>query len=449
MNAPTAVADDLAKPLLSASQIVKMNVGFLGLQFSFGLQQANMSPIYAYLGADYASIPLLTLAGPVTGLLVQPIIGAMSDRTLSRYGRRTPYFLIGAVLCSLGLFAMPYSAALWMAASLLWILDAANNVTMEPYRAYVSDRLRTQQQPAGFLTQSAFTGLAQTLSYLAPSILLWIGMNRDAVDANGIPMVTRVAFIIGAVLSLVTILYSVLSVRELPLTLQQVAEIRAKPRGMAATLREIWDAILEMPHAMRQLAVMKLFQWFAMACYWQYVSLSIAKGLFNTADPTSAAFREAMLVNGQAGAFSNAIACVSALAMVPLTKRMGAKPVHAVCLALGGLGMWMISGAGTTTTLYIAMAGIGLAWGSIMGNSYVLLARSIPPARTGVYMGIFNMMIVIPMLIQSLVMTLTFKPLLNSDPRNVLALAGVLMVCGALAALWVKVPRAAGEAAAA
>ena len=455
MNATvnTPAASDLAKPLLSAGQIVKMNVGFLGLQFSFGLQQANMSPIYAYLGADYASIPLLTLAGPVTGLLVQPLIGAMSDRTLSRYGRRTPYFLIGAVLCSLGLFAMPYSAALWMAASLLWILDAANNVTMEPYRAYVSDRLRTEQQPAGFLTQSAFTGLAQTLSYLAPSLLLWWGMSRDAVDANGIPMVTRVAFIIGAVLSLVTILYSVLSVRELPLTAQQEADIRAKPTGVMATLREIWDAILEMPHAMRQLAVMKLFQWFAMACYWQYVSLSIAKGLFNTADSSSAAFREAMLVNGQAGAFSNAIACVSALAMVPLTKRLGAKPVHAVCLALGGLGMWMISGLGsgtsTTTTLYIAMAGIGLAWGSIMGNSYVLLARSIPPARTGVYMGIFNMMIVIPMLIQSLVMTLTFKPLLNSDPRNVLALAGVLMVFGALAALWVKVPRAAGEVAAA
>ncbi len=441
MNASTTTAGDLAKPLLSPGQIVKMNVGFLGLQFSFGLQQANMSPIYAYLGADYATIPLLTLAGPVTGLLVQPIVGAMSDRTLSRYGRRTPYFLIGAVLCSLGLFAMPYSAALWMAASLLWILDAANNITMEPYRAYVSDRLRTEQQPAGFLTQSAFTGLAQTLSYLAPSILLYIGMSRDAVDANGVPMTTRLAFIIGAVLSLVTILYSVLSVRELPLTAAQIAEIRGKPRGVMATLQEIWDAILEMPQAMRQLAVMKLFQWFAMACYWQYVSLSIAQGLFNTSDPSTAAFREAMLVNGQAGAFSNAIACVSALVMVPITLRWGAKAVHAACLLLGGVGLWLVSGAATTTTLYTGMAGIGLAWGSIMGNSYVLLARSIPAARTGVYMGIFNMMIVIPMLIQSFVMWLIFKPLLNSDPRNVLVLAGALMVCGALAALWVKVPR--------
>lgn len=435
----------LTKPVLSARQIVQMNVGFLGLQFSFGLQQANMSPIYAYLGADYASIPLLTLAGPVTGLLVQPIIGALSDRTLSRYGRRTPYFLIGAVLCSLSLFAMPYSAALWMAASLLWILDAANNITMEPYRAYVSDRLRPEQHPAGFLTQSAFTGLAQTLSYLAPSILLWLGMSSDAVDDNGIPLITRVAFIIGAVLSLVTILYSVLTVRELPLAPQQIEEIRAKPRGFLATFKEIWDAILEMPNAMRQLAVMKLFQWFAMACYWQYVSLSIARGIFGTSDPSSAVFREAMLVNGQAGAFSNAIACVAALAMVAITRRMGAKPVHAVCLVLGGVGMWLVSTATTTAQLYVGMAGIGLAWGSIMGNSYVLLATSIPPARTGVYMGIFNMMIVIPMLIQSLVLSLIFKPLLDSDPRSVLMLAAVLMVGGALATLWVKVPRAPAE----
>ena len=177
-------------PLLSPRQIVQMNVGFLGLQFSFGLQQSNMSPIYSYLGAEESALPLLYLAGPVTGLLVQPIVGAMSDRTDSRWGRRTPYFLIGAILCSLALLAMPYSSALWMAAALLWILDAANNITMEPYRAYVSDRLQPQQHAQGFLTQSAFTGLAQTLSYLAPSLLVWLGMNRDAVDANGIPDIT-------------------------------------------------------------------------------------------------------------------------------------------------------------------------------------------------------------------------------------------------------------------
>ena len=429
------------KPLLSPRQIVQMNVGFLGLQFSFGLQQANMSPIYAYLGADEASLPLLYLAGPVTGLLVQPIVGAMSDRTLSRYGRRTPYFLIGAILCSLSLFAMPYSAALWMAASLLWIMDAANNITMEPYRAYVGDRLRTEQHPQGFLTQSAFTGLAQTLSYLAPSILVWMGMNRDAVDANGIPEITRIAFIIGGVLSFVTILYSVMTVRELPLTPQQEAEIRAKPRGLGATFVEIKDAFVEMPQAMRQLWWMKLFQWYGMICYWQYVVHALARSLFDTADSSSAGFREAALVNGQIGGFYNLIACVAAFAMVPFTRRYGAGKVHAFCLVAGGVGMLVLPGLQDRWWIFLPMVGVGLAWGSIMGNPYVMLAKSIPPERTGVYMGIFNMFIVVPMLIQSFTLPLFYKSWLGGDPRNVVMLGGALLICAAVATLFVKVPK--------
>lgn len=192
-------------PHLSMWQIVQMNIGFLGLQFSFGLQQSSMGPIYSYLGANEAELPLLTLAGPVTGLLVQPIVGAMSDRCTSRYGRRTPFFLIGAIFCSLSLLAMPYSQALWMAASLLWILDAANNVTMEPYRAYVGDRLPKDQHANGFIIQSAFTGLAQTLAYLMPSLLVWFGMNKDAVGDNHIPQITLFSFVIGAVISVTTI----------------------------------------------------------------------------------------------------------------------------------------------------------------------------------------------------------------------------------------------------
>ena len=248
------------RPRLSLGQIVNMNVGFFGIQFSFGLQQANMSPIYQYLGADESKLPLLWLAGPMTGLLVQPVIGAMSDRTVSRWGRRTPYFLIGAILCSLGLLFMPYSPTLWFAAGLLWILDAANNVTMEPYRAYVSDRLRPEQHSLGFLTQSAFTGLAQTLAYLAPSILVWLGMNKDAVGGNHIPQITMAAFVIGAVLSLATVAWSVWRVPELPQSVAEQAALRARPGGVAATLREIWSAIREMPPTMRRLWWMALFQ---------------------------------------------------------------------------------------------------------------------------------------------------------------------------------------------
>jgi hypothetical protein len=196
------------KPRLSVPRILEMNLGFLGLQFSFGLQQGNMAPIYSYLGASEASLPLLQLAGPMTGLLVQPLIGALSDRTDSRWGRRTPYFLVGALMCAIGLFCMPLSSSILMAVSLLWILDAGNNITMEPYRAYVSDRLDPSQHQIGFLTQSAFTGLAQMLAFLTPSLLVWAGMNQDWVDAHNIPYTARIAFMVGAVLSLTTIVYS-------------------------------------------------------------------------------------------------------------------------------------------------------------------------------------------------------------------------------------------------
>ena len=234
------------KPHLSFWQILSMNFGFFGIQYSFGLQQANMSPIYKYLGADEASLPLLWLAGPMTGLLVQPIIGAMSDRTISKWGRRTPYFMVGAVLCSICLLFMPYSPTLWFAASLLWILDAANNVTMEPYRAYVSDRLNANQHSLGFLTQSAFTGLAQTLAYLTPSLLFWFGLNKDAVNESNIPHITVIAFLIGSVLSLTTVWWSVHSTPELPLTPQERETILAKPTGIKATF-------VEAPHQDRTL----------------------------------------------------------------------------------------------------------------------------------------------------------------------------------------------------
>jgi maltose/moltooligosaccharide transporter len=433
-------------PRLSLLQIVQMNIGFLGLQFSFGLQQSSMGPIYSYLGADEASLPLLALAGPMTGLLVQPIVGAMSDRTDSRWGRRTPYFLIGAIFCSLSLLAMPYSSALWMAASLLWILDAANNVTMEPYRAYVSDRLPKDQHALGYLTQSAFTGLAQTLSYLAPSLLVWAGLNKDAVGDNHIPQITLISFVIGAVLSLSTIVWSIWRVPELPLSAQQKEEIAAQPKGVGATLREIWQAILEMPQAMRQLAWMKLFQWYGMMCYWQYVVYAIARTLFDTSDPTSTGFRDAVLVNGQIGGFYNAVAFVGALAMVPFTRRYGAGRMHALCLCLAGLGMISIPQIQSQAWLFLPMVGVGLGWASIMGNPYVMLARSIPAARTGVYMGIFNMFIVIPMLIQGVTLPLFYRTALGADPRHVLVLAGVLLILAALATLRVKVPSADEEA---
>ncbi len=436
-----ATAASPTRPLLSFWQVVNMNVGFFGIQYSFGLQQSNMSPIYKYLGADEASLPLLWLAGPMTGLLVQPIIGAMSDKTLSPRGRRTPYFLIGAVLCSLALLAMPFSPTLWMAASLLWILDAANNITMEPYRAFVSDRLDVSQHSIGFLTQSAFTGLGQTLSYLTPSILVVIGMNKDLVNGHGIPQITVVAFIIGGIFSISSIVWTVTSTPELPLTPAERARIEALPTGFMAALREAADAFKDMPETMKQLAVMKLFQWYAMFCYWQYIVLSLALTLFNTRDASTAGFRDAGLVNGQIGGFYNFIAFVGAFAMVPFTTRFGPKVVHAICLTLAGFAMLWIPSITDRALLFVPMIGVGLAWASIMGNPYVMLAGSIPPERVGVYMGIFNMFIVIPMMIQIFTLPLYYHAWLGGNPANVVRLAGALLLCAALAVLRVKVAK--------
>lgn len=422
------------KPHLSLARIVQMNIGFFGLQFSFGLQQSNMGPIYNYLGADEGNT-LLWLAGPMTGLLVQPVIGALSDRTASRFGRRTPYFLIGAIIASLGLLAMPYSPALWVAASLLWILDAANNITMEPYRAYVGDRLDEAQRPFGFLTQSAFTGLAQTLSYLAPSILVWWGMDRNAIDANGIPHITRAAFLIGAALSLGSILWSVLSVPELPLSEAEVTAMRSRPMSAKSALRDIVDAIREMPPTMRRLALAMLCQWFAMFAYWQFIVFAIARTLFGGTD--AASVREATLVNGQVGAFYNFVAFLAAFAMVPLARRYGARWVHAVSVTASGAAMLAIPHIADQTTLFVSMIGIGLGWASLMGCPYIMLANAIPPERTGVYMGIFNMFIVLPMMIETVVMYFAYHPVLGGDPRNVLMLAGALMLGAALATLAV------------
>ncbi|BBD98828.1 MFS transporter [Sphingobium amiense] len=415
-----------------------MNLGFFGLQFSFGLQQANMSPIYSFLGADEASMPLLWLAGPITGLLVQPLVGALSDRTNSRLGRRTPYFLIGAALCSICLFAMPYSPVLWVAASLLWILDAANNVAMEPYRAYVSDRLDPSQQSLGFLTQSAFTGLAQTLAYLAPTLLVQAGVSADLIDANGIPEITRIAFLIGAVLSITTIVYSVLRVPELPLEADERQRMTGEGLAASAALGDFVAAFKDMPRPMRQLAVAMLFQWFAMFAYWQYIAFALGRSLFGTADAGSAAFRQAVLLTGQAGALYNFVAFFAAFAMMPIVQRAGAKPVHAGAMLLSGLAMLSLGLVTTRMGLIPAMIGIGIGWASLMGNPYVMLAGAIPPARTGVYMGIFNMFIVVPMMIETLVMPLIYRPLLAGDPRNVLLLSGAMMLIAAAATLRVK-----------
>lgn len=311
---------------------------------------------------------------------------------------------------------------------------------MEPYRAFVSDRLDSRQHSIGFLTQSAFTGLGQTLSYLTPSILVVLGMNRDAVNRRGIPWITVGAFLIGAVFSIASVLWTVRTTPELPLTDAERARIRALPRGVGATLREIGEAARDMPKTMRQLALVKLFQWYAMFCYWQYIVLALAVTLFGTRDASTPGFREANLVNGQIGGFYNFVAFVAALGMVPFTRRFGPKVMHAFCLTLAGVAMLAIPEITSRALLFVPMVGVGLAWASMMGNPYVMLAGSVPPERVGVYMGIFNMFIVIPMMIQIFTLPLYYEAWLGGNPANVIRLAGTLLVCAAVAVLFVQLP---------
>lgn len=444
LSAPPSVevaTGHTAKPTLAFWQILNMNLGFFGIQYSFGLQQTNMSPIYSYLGANPEVLPFLWLAGPMTGLLVQPLIGAMSDRTLSRWGRRTPYFLVGAVLCSICLLAMPFSRALWMAAGLLWILDAANNVTMEPYRAFVSDKLPSLQHSVGFLTQSFFTGLGITLANFTPSALVYLGwVGATARGDNNIPYTTYAAFLIGAGVSIGAVLYSVLTTREHPLTAAEKAAILRQPAGLRHTLAEIGAAIREMPTTMRRMAPMMLCTWYAMFCYWQYIPLCLARTIYHTTDATSTGFAQAQLLTGRVNGTYNVVTFCAAFGLAWLARRWGARAVHLLSLGLAGVGLLLVPVMTNPTPLLVPMVGLGIGWASMMGTPYVLLAGSIPKLRTGVYMGIFNMFIVLPMLLQTLTFSWIYRHFLGSRPEHVIYLAGTLLLLGAACVLWIPKP---------
>jgi len=450
----------MQKKTLSFGQILTMNFGFFGVQFSFGLQQSNMSAIYKYLGANEAELPMLWLAGPVTGLLVQPVIGAISDGTWSpKFGRRKPFFLIGAVIASLALIAMPFSSTIWMAASLLWILDAANNIALEPYRAFISDKLPEKQYSLGFLMQSFFTGLGTTLANFTPAILVTLGVlaMSDKMD-NGIPVATYWAFGIGAFASTATILVTVLTTSEYPPTEEELAKIEAdKAQGnpIARTLKEIKEAFVEMPKTMKQLIPVMFFPWYAMFCYWQYLTSALSLSLYDTLDQNSEFFGQAQLLTGNLNGTYNIICFSIAFLLIPIARKLGAKQLHFISLALGGVGLLIMPllndssvlftlpfGDGIAVTqIYLFSFGLGITWASMMAMPYQMLAAAIPSDKTGVYMGIFNMFIVIPMIIQIFSMQYFVYDLLGQNPVNVIRLAGSFLILGGIFSLFVSQPK--------
>ena len=453
----------MKKKELSFWQILTMNFGFFGVQFSFGLQQSNMSAIYKYLGAEEAELPMLWLAGPVTGLVVQPIIGAISDGTWSpKFGRRKPFFLIGALIASLALIAMPYSSTIWMAASLLWILDAANNIALEPYRAFISDKLPEKQYSLGFLMQSFFTGFGTTLANFTPAILVSFGILAlsDKMD-NGIPVSTYWAFAIGAIASITTILVSVLTTSEYPPTpkeLQQIEDEKAQGPLLKRTLENIYTAIKEMPKTMRQLIPVMFFPWYAMFCYWQYLTSALSLSLYDTLDQNTTYFSQAQLLTGNLNGTYNIVCFLIAFALIPIARKLGAKQLHFVSLFLGGVGLLIMpylsdtdvlfalpnpfgEGSIVISQIYLFSFGLGITWASMMAMPYQILAAAIPSNKTGVYMGIFNMFIVIPMIIQIFSMQYFVFDLLGQNPINVIRLAGVFLILGGIFSLFITVKK--------
>lgn len=426
----------MRKIKLSFWQILNMNVGFFGIQYSFGLQQSAINPIYDFLGAAPDEIPLLNLAGPVTGLLVQPIIGALSDKTWHpKFGRRKPYFLLGAILCSLALLAFPFSSSLWMAAGLLWILDAGNNMAMEPYRAFVADKLIEEQQPIGFQMQSFFTGFGQTLANLSLFIFPLIIIGKT----GSLPTWVYASFFLGAICSIGSIWWSMKTTNEIPPSEEELARIKSKKGGFVASLLEIFSAIKDMPKVMWQLALVYMFQWYALFCYWQNSSKSIALSVWNaTPKSNPEAYEKAVSWTGLVNGWYNIVTFLIAFALVGFAKKYSAKYVHAVCLLLAAIGFLVFPQIENKNLLFFAITGFGIGWASMMGIPYLMVVADIPKERYGVYMGIINMMIVIPMIIQNLSFGYVLKHFLNNDPRNAITFAGTLLIFAALFTLNIK-----------
>lgn len=502
----------LLKPKLSFWQIINMNVGFFGIQYSFGLQQSAVNPIYDMLGASPDEIPLLNLAGPMTGLLVQPIIGALSDKTWSpRFGRRKPYFFIGAIMCSIALFFYPFSSSLWMAAGLLWVLDAGNNTAMEPYRAFVADKLDQSQQPTGFQAQSFFTGFGQTLANVSLFIFPMI-----FVGASGkLPTWVYASFFLGAICSIASIWWSARTTPEIPPTAEELKIIKdhndKSPHpvvqmfssiivivllpvtyrilfngyfqtellnistlvvffvwlfGLDALVKnyhhnaavqkiekligpfiEIVSAIKDMPRIMWQLALVYLFQWYALFCYWQNSSKSIAQSVYHTTPAENPSlYEQAVSWTGLVNGWYNIVTFLSAFALVWFARKFSPKLVHFTCLILAGAGFLMFPHIENKYLLFPAITGFGIGWASMMGIPYLMVVSNIPKERYGVYMGIVNMMIVIPMILQNLTFGFVLKNFLGNDPGKAITLAGVFLMIAAGATLLMKSGKPAPDA---
>jgi maltose/moltooligosaccharide transporter len=438
------------KPLMSGPALLWMNLGFFGVQFSFGLTQSAVNPLFLLIGATPDQLPILNLAGPVTGLVIQPLIGAISDRTWHpRWGRRRPFITAGAILCAIILLIFPFVGVLWIAVVCFWLLDAGNNTSMEPYRAFISDRLPKSQLARGFLTQSMFTGAGAVLANLSLFGLQKVSALQEEAG-NGVPYWMYACFIIGTFCILLTVLTAMAKTKEITPSDEDIAEARAKPKGLVPAVREIADAVRVMPVAMHKIGLVFVFQWYAMFIYWQFLAVSLGETVFNARSEGGdaaerARFDEAISWSGLENAGYNFVTMVSALFLVGFAQRIGAKRVHAVALGLAAVSLVWLSRIENQYVALLPMIGLGIFWASAVGIPYLMVASMVPAKRTGVYMGILNMMIVVPMLVQTVTFGWIFTNLLDGSGSNAILLAGILLGIGAIAMLWVDPPAEADE----
>ena len=423
----------MEKPNKSFWQIWNMSFGFFGIQFGWGLQMANMSAIYEYLGARADQLPILWLAAPLTGLIVQPIVGHASDNTWGCLGRRRPYFLTGAILSSFALIMMPQSSLLWTAAGLLWILDASINISMEPFRAFVADLLPEWQRTRGFAMQSLFIGFGAVIASAMPWMLTnWFHLSAGTVR-HAIPLTVRLSFYIGAAVFFGAVLWTIVTSKEYPpQDLEAFHRMKAAKRGLITNASEILDSIAGMPKTMRQLAPVQILTWLGLFSMWLYFPVAVARNVFGAPDTTSPLYSAGVEWGGICFGLYSAVCFVFAFLLPGIAHAIGRKHTHSLCLIVGGIGLFSVAFIHNKYVLLLTMVGVGIAWASTLAMPYSVLAGSLPKAKTGVYMGIFNFFIVTPEIIASLLFGWAMNHLLHNNRLTAVVAGGFFMIAAAL-----------------
>lgn len=410
-----------------------MSVGFFGIQFGWDLQRANMGRIYENLGANPDEVPILFLAAPLTGLLVQPIIGYLSDNTWHpKWGRRRPYFMIGAILSSLALIAMPHSSVLWMAAGLLWVLDVFGNVSMEPFRAFVTDKLPDSQVNRGFIMQSLMIGLGGSIASALPWIMRNIFQLENTAAIGGIPQNVQWSFYLGAFFFLASVFYTVFTTREYSPEELGIKKEDQKKGSIADGVKEILHALGNMPKRMQIVSLVQFFTWPGLFLMWFYYTTAVAVNVFGGKDASDPVYAEGADFGSLTLSYYSVVTFLFALVLPFIADKLGRKLTHSLCLLAGAIGLISVAWVQNKYLLYVSMTGVGIAWASILSMPYAMLSGSLPKEKVGIYMGIFNFFIVLPEIIASLGFGWLMRNVLNNDRLLAVQIGGGLMILAAL-----------------